>query len=94
MYCGGVNLTDSAIDPPQIVGISEATRGPLDIASLNLNSDNSANPDDPYFRFNNTIIAGGQWTYNMRTSALGTGTFTLTIRIGGRKDYVTGFKLR
>jgi hypothetical protein len=30
----------------------------------------------------------------MRTSALGTGTFTLTIRIGGRKDYVTGFKLR
>jgi hypothetical protein len=30
----------------------------------------------------------------MRTSQLGTGVFTLTIKVAGRKDYVTGFELR
>jgi hypothetical protein len=30
----------------------------------------------------------------MRTADLGVGTFTLTIRVAGRKDYVTGFELR
>jgi hypothetical protein len=92
MSCGGANLTDSMIDPPEIVGLSEATLGPLDIHLLNLNSDNTNNPNDPFFRFNNTL-QGGHWTYTMRTSLLGTGTFTLTIRIAGRKDYVTGFVL-
>jgi hypothetical protein len=30
----------------------------------------------------------------MRTSELGTGVFTLTIRVAGRTEYVTGFELR
>jgi hypothetical protein len=93
MLCGDVNLTDGTIDPPEIVGLSEATRGALDIQALNLNSDNTNNPNDPFFRFNNSLQGGGQWAYSMRTSLIGTGTFTLTIRIAGSKDYVTGFVL-
>jgi hypothetical protein len=93
MSCGGVNLTDTTVDPPEIVGLSEATRGPLNIHLLNLNADSTTNPNDPFFKFNNTLN-GGQWNYNMRTSLLGTGTFTLTIRIAGRKEYVTGFVLQ
>jgi hypothetical protein len=91
MTCGGTNLTDAMVDAPEIVGLSEATRGALDIHSINLN-DSGTNPNDPFFRFNNTL-SGGQWAYSMRTADLGTGTFTLTIRIAGRKNYVTGFVL-
>jgi hypothetical protein len=92
MTCGNVNLTDSMVDAPEIVGLSEATRGPLNIHLLNLNADNTNNPNDPFFRFNNSL-QGGQWAYSMRTSLIGTGSFTLTIRIAGRKDYVAGFVL-
>ncbi len=95
VLCGGVNLTDSMVDPPQIVGLSELSRGELDIHALNLNSDNGSNPNDPDFRFNNTTLQGGsQWIYNMRTSLIGTGTFTVRIKIGGRKVYVAGFVLQ
>ncbi len=91
--CGGVNLSDSLVDAPEIIGLSEATRGALDIHALNLNSDNTNNPNDPFFRFNNALT-GGQWAYSMRTSLIGTGTFTVTIRVAGRKNYVAGFDLR
>jgi hypothetical protein len=90
--CGGLNLSDADVDPPEIVGLSEAVRGTLDIKSLNLNSDDTNNPNDPFFRYNNALT-GGHWAYSMRTSLIGTGTFTLTIRIAGRKEYVTGFVL-
>jgi hypothetical protein len=93
VLCGGVNLSDFTVDAPEIVALTEATRGALDIRALNLNSDNSTNPNDPFFRFNNSL-SGGQWNYNMRTSLIGTGSFTLTIRIAGRKNYVTGFVLQ
>src|SRR6185503_8528539 len=59
--CGGVALTDQQVDPPQIVGLSEATRGPLDIRILNLNDDNASDPTDPFFR-----VSDGQWIYNLR----------------------------
>ena len=91
MTCGGVNLSDALVDAPEIVGLSEATRGPLDVHALNLNDDGN-NPNDPFFRFNNSLT-GGQWAYSMRTGLIGTGSFTLTIRIAGRKNYVTGFVL-
>jgi hypothetical protein len=93
LLCGGVELTGASVDAPEIVGLSEASRGARDIRALNLNSDSSANPNDPFFRFSNSS-GGGRWAYNMRTALLGTGTFTVTIRIAGRKDYVTGFVLR
>jgi hypothetical protein len=92
--CGGTNLTDTMVDPPEIVGLSEATRGDLDISLLNLNMDDPANPNDPFFRFGSTAQNGQHWMYNMRTSLLGTGTFTLKIRIAGRKVYATGFVLQ
>jgi hypothetical protein len=92
VLCGDFNLTDLTVTPPEIVGLSEATRGALDIRALNLNSDDTNNPNDPFFRFNNNL-SGGQWVYNMRTALIGTGSFTLTIKIAARKDYVTGFVL-
>jgi hypothetical protein len=90
--CGGVNVTSTMIDPPKIVGISEATRGPIDITFLNLNADQTSTSDD-FFYMDNDLLTGPHWQYNLSTEALGTGTFTITIRIGGRKDYVTGFVL-
>jgi hypothetical protein len=89
--CGSTNLGTSDVDAPEIIGLSEATRGELDIHAINLNSDNTNNPNDPFFRFSS--MSGGQWSYSMRTLLIGTGTFTLKIRIAGRKEYVTGFVL-
>jgi hypothetical protein len=87
ILCGGINLTGSMIDPPQIVGLSEATLGSLDISHINLNDD--ANTNDPFFRYNSTT----NWIYNMRTKELGAGLYTLTIEINGRR-FVTGFVLQ
>jgi hypothetical protein len=87
--CGAAELKGADVDPPQIVGLSEATRGPLDVNTLTLNDDLSSN--DPFFRWNDSTK---RWIFNMRTSQLGTGVFTLTIKVAGRKDYVTGFELR
>ena len=89
LLCGGAELFGGQVEAPQIVGLSEATRGPLDIRALSLNAD-SPNPDDPFFRWSDTSV---RWIYNMRTSEIGTGVFTLKIRIAGRKDYVAGFEL-
>jgi stigma-specific protein Stig1 len=86
--CGGVELKGADADAPQVVGLSEATRGPIDISTVVINDDTSTS--DPLFRWNETTK---RWIFNMRTSPLGTGVFTLTIRIAGRKDYVTGFVL-
>jgi len=86
VLCGTQSLGPAETDPPEIVGLSEATRGELDIPSLDLND--SANPDDPLFKYDPQM---GGWRFQMRTANLGEGTFTLTIRIGGRKDYITGF---
>jgi hypothetical protein len=87
--CGGVELRGDEIDPPEIVGLSEAELGELDILSLNLNDD--SDPDDLFFRWNEP---NKQWIFNMRTSELGTGVFTLKIRVAGRTEYVTGLELR
>ncbi len=89
MSCGGVVLRGSDVDAPQITGLSEATRGPIDFATLRVNSDSLSS--DPFFRWNDSTQ---QWIYNLDTNPLGTGVFTMTIRIAGRKDYVTGFELR
>jgi hypothetical protein len=87
--CGGVNLRGADIDPPEIVGLDAAARGPIDIRALDLNDDTGL--DDLFFRWNDSTQ---QWIYNLRTTEIGTGVFTLTIRVAGRKDYVTGFVLR
>ncbi len=84
--CGSHNLTGSEIAPPEIVALSEAVRGSIDIKTIVLNDDTGTN--DPFFRWNDNVK---QWHFNMQTSQIGTGTFTLTIRLAGRKDYVTGF---
>jgi len=86
VLCGTQSLGTGETDQPEIVRLSEATRGDLDIPSLDLND--SANPDDPFFKWDPAMPG---WRFQMRTANLGEGTFTLTIRIAGRKDYVTGF---
>jgi hypothetical protein len=87
--CGTHVLTGSEIAPPEIVGLSEAVRGPIDISAIVFNDDTGTN--DPFFRFNDSVK---QWIFTMRTADLGTGRFTVTIRLAGRKDYVTGFVLK
>jgi hypothetical protein len=86
--CGGVELKGVDVDSPQIVGLTEATRGAIDLGLL-INDDTGSS--DPFFRWNDTTK---RWIFNMDTSQIGTGVFTLTIKIAGRKDYVTGFELR
>jgi hypothetical protein len=86
VLCGTQSVGVGETDPPEIVRLFEATRGELDIPSLDLND--SANPDDPLFKWDPALPG---WRFQMRTANLGEGTFTLTIRIAGRKDYVTGF---
>ena len=86
VLCGTQSLGLGETDPPEIVGLREATRGDLDIPSLDLND--SANPDDPLFKWDPQLPG---WRFQMRTANLGEGTFTLTIRIAGRKNYTTGF---
>jgi hypothetical protein len=86
--CGAAELRGVDVDPPQIVGLSEATRGPLDVASMLINDDTGTS--DPFFRWNESTK---RWIFNLRSTPLGTGVFTLKIKIAGRKDYVTGFVL-
>jgi hypothetical protein len=88
LLCGGVTLTGSQADQPQIVGLSEATHGPIDITKINLND--GANPFDPLFSYS---ASGQLWNYTLRTKDLAKGTYVITIRLGNRKDYVTGFVL-
>lgn len=93
MWCGIRELHDTDVDTPQIVGISEQTRGPLDLTQLVINNDTGTN--DPFFRIVPTDAKiEGPWVFNLRTDQLGTGLFTVTIRIAGRKDYVSGFELK
>jgi hypothetical protein len=88
-FCGCVNLGGSDIDAPEIVGLSEAERGPIDISGMTLDEDTETS--GRFFRWDDCL---NQWYYNLRTTQLGKGVFTLKIRIAGRKDYVTGFELR
>jgi hypothetical protein len=87
--CGGVELRGGEIDPPAIIGMSEAELGELDVLSLNLNDD--SDPEDLFFRWNES---NKRWIFNMRTSELGTGVFNMRIRVAGGTEYVTGFELR
>ena len=64
-------------------------RSLVHFSRVNLN-DESSNPNDPFFKFNTSTK---QWSYSMRTSLIGVGTFVLKVRLAGRKDYVTGFVL-
>ena len=86
--CGGVDLTGDDVDPPQIIGLVESKLGPLDITALTLNNDTG--DSNPFFTWDDEL---GQWVYNIRTTQLGTGRFTLTIRIASRKEYAAAFIL-
>ena len=86
--CGGVDLTGDDVDPPQITGLTDSKLGPLDITALTLNNDTG--DSNPFFTWDDEL---GQWIYNIRTTQLGTGRFTLTIRIASRKEYAAAFIL-
>ena len=74
---------------PEIVGLREQNLGALDLSAIHLDGDSGSG--NLFFRWNESTQ---RWIFNMRTDDLGVGTFTLTIRIAGRKDYVTGFELQ
>ena len=86
MSCGGLNLDASLALPPQIVALFNLTTNQsVDITKVNLND--SANPFDPFFRFNSG------WIYNTRTKDLTRGKYKITLQIAGKKKYVGGFEL-
>jgi hypothetical protein len=86
--CGGVDLDLDDIDAPQIIGLSEAKIGPLDITTLILNNDTATN--DPFFHWDAEL---GRWVYHLRSAGLEIGRYTLKIRIASRKEYVADFIL-
>ncbi|HEV8375604.1 MAG TPA: hypothetical protein VGR38_05140 [Candidatus Polarisedimenticolia bacterium] len=88
VFCGTLNLDDSLTDLPQIVGLSEATHGTIDITKINLNDE--ANPFDPFFKY---IPQTQSWGYQTRTKGLAKGTYTIFIRIANKKIYKAGFVL-
>ena len=86
--CGSSYLTSSDVDAPQIVALTEATRGAIDVATL---KENHSHTLSPFFIWE---AQDNHWEYDLVTSNLGAGTYTITIRIAGRKNYVTGFVLQ
>jgi hypothetical protein len=95
LLCGRHGLTEAEVDPPELIALTEETRGPINLATLGderqpaphrLFTWNARNPVDP-------DPNDETWEYQLLTSSLGTGRFTLKIRIAGRKDYVTGFEV-
>jgi len=86
--CGGVDLSDEDVDPPQITGLSEEKLGDLDITALILNDDTGTN--DPFFRWDGDL---GRWIYHLRTAGLEEGRYTLRVRIASRKEYNADFIL-
>lgn len=89
LRCGEKVLRGGDILAPEIVGLDHETLGPIDISVIRLND--GANPNDPFFRFNKKTR---QWHFKLGTKDLARGKYVLTIRIGGVKDYVTGFALK
>ena len=86
--CGGVDLTGDDVDAPQIIGLVDSKLGPLDITALTLDDDTGTN--NPFFTWDGEL---GRWVYHVRTTALGIGRFTLTLRIASRKEYAAAFVL-
>jgi hypothetical protein len=91
LKCGTSELGDGMIDAPEIVALSEATRGAIDVSTL---IENQTQMTTRFFVWRlDLATTSNMWQYDLVTANLGTGTFTITIRIAGRKDYVTGFVL-
>jgi len=86
--CGGVELTGDDVDAPQIIGLVDSKLGPLDITALHLDDDTGTN--NPFFTWDADL---GRWKFHIRTTELGIGRFTLTIRIASRKEYAAAFIL-
>lgn len=93
LWCGNRELDDTTVDPPQIVAIHEQTRGALDLSQIVINDDTGTSDPTFYFGGDETRTYG-PWNFNLRTDQLGTGRFTVTIRIANRKEYVAGFELQ
>jgi hypothetical protein len=97
-HCGVWNLTNADVDAPEIIALTEDVRGSIDLTTL---FDERQNAYSRFFTWNESEsdlghdqqLDADSWEYLLRTSNIGPGTYTITIRIAGRKDYVTGFVL-
>jgi hypothetical protein len=90
LKCGSVELTDADVDAPEIVAFSEATRGPIDLSTI---YDEHHHTPTRFFIYEPDADER-HWEIELWTGNLRPGTYTMTIRIAGRKDYVTGFVLQ
>jgi hypothetical protein len=93
--CGSTNLTGTDVDAPEIVSLTEATRGAIDLSTLYEEHHHTHTVSFIWEDSDDDLSdSENHWEYNLGTSNLGKGTFTLTIRIASRKLYVTGFVLQ
>ena len=88
-FCGLTPLTDQNVDAPTIAGLSEETLGELDVQTLDLDNDRA--PGDLTFTWDELFK---RWVFNLKTTGLEPGTYTIEIRLADRKNYRTGFVLQ
>ena len=87
LFCGGQALTDLDVPAPAIVDL-EKTGGVVDLETIDPDA-GGANDNGFVFRY-----ADPNWIYNLNTSGLGTGTFTITIEMPDELQYQARFVLR
>ena len=97
LLCGGTRLGPTEVDPPEIVAL---TRDGVAVPVSTL-IEGHANTTTTMFYWHNsglrvpTPLPGDDdhWGYDLVTSRLDPGTYVMTVRTPGRRQYVTGFVL-
>lgn len=85
--CGSTVLSGSEIDPaPQIVEIEHETLGPLPL--ININADNSSNPDNPFFD-----CSTNRCEYGLRSAGLPVGRYVISIKMADSRIFQAGFTI-
>ncbi|MGH9788390.1 MAG: LamG-like jellyroll fold domain-containing protein, partial [Candidatus Acidiferrales bacterium] len=87
LFCGSTELTDADVAAPVIAGLVRDGDA-LDVETLDLDS-GTANDSGLAFRYSD-----GNWVYNLSTSGLSAGTYTLTIEMPDGLRYSAAFVLR
>ena len=85
--CGGSPICEAGTVAPRIVSLVRSGEA-LDIDTLDLDAGNS-NEGGVEFR-----AADGHWVFNLKTSSLPPGTYTITQQMVDNSRWVAGFVLK
>lgn len=86
-WCGALPLCGIGVVPPHIVGLLRSGEA-LDIDTLDLGVGNA---NDDGFDF---MPVDGYWAFNLKTTSLAPGTYTIIIQMMDRSRWVGGFVLK